>query len=112
MGTLDFNMKSQLPVSENLYGARPTGPLLLSQTLTIAVLLSAYSILAQTVPTITTISNEPICSSMGWTGGTGMMMLQKKVNLSDLQWVNMCTTSNDVLRVPKVADSGFFRLQS
>jgi hypothetical protein len=41
-----------------------------------------------------------------------MMMLQKKINLTDLNWVNLLTTSNADSRVPKTTETGFFRLQS
>jgi len=64
-------------------------------------------------PRITSLTNEPICGSMRWTNAApATFLLQKKINLTDLNWVNLLTTSNNNIRIPKTTEGAFFRVQA
>src|SRR5205814_8231584 len=76
------------------------------------LMFSCLSASGASPPGITNITLDPICGTMQWTGGTGMMMLQKKITISDPNWANVLTTSNSNARVPRTTENGFFRLQS
>jgi hypothetical protein len=41
---------------------------------------------------------------------TGPYLLQKKRNLTDTNWINVVTTSNTSVTVPRVGQVGFFRV--
>src|SRR5436190_19000344 len=56
-------------------------------------------------PRITSLTNEPICGTMKWTNAApATFLVQKKINLTDLNWVNLLTTSNNNTRIPKTTD--------
>jgi hypothetical protein len=67
---------------------------------------------AQSNPSITNLVNQGLTSAIGWQGGTGIFVLQKKYDLSDPAWINVLTTSNRDFVIPREADTAFFRLQS
>src|SRR5438874_84556 len=67
---------------------------------------------AQGAPAFTNLTNKGIAAGLNWTGGTGPFLLQKKVGLSDSNWVNVLTTSNRTIILAKEAQSAFLRLQN
>jgi len=68
--------------------------------------------MGQTNPSITNLVNQGLTSAVGWQGGTGIFVLQKKYDLSDPSWINVLTTSNRDFVIPQESDNAFFRLQS
>ena len=62
-------------------------------------------------PTFTGVTNKGLSAAFSWVAGAAPFLLQKKVNLSDSNWVNVLTTSNRNLTLAKESDSGFFRLE-
>ncbi|MHB8524004.1 MAG: CHRD domain-containing protein [Limisphaerales bacterium] len=60
--------------------------------------------------TITSISAQGAAATIAWTGGTAPYLVQKKNQLSDAQWQDVQTTSNQGAVVPLLDGSGFFRV--
>jgi hypothetical protein len=67
---------------------------------------------AQVNPTITNLTDKGLAAALNWAGGTGVFMLQRKVNITDPAWVNVLTTSNRSMTLAKDAQTGCWRLQS
>jgi len=67
---------------------------------------------AQTDVSITNFVNQALTSTIGWEGGTGIFVLQKKYNISDPAWINVLTTSNRNYTIPRESGAAFYRLQS
>ncbi len=80
--------------------------------LTATLLSPLGNVHAQTNPLITNFLNQALSSTLGWNGGTGIFVLQKKYDLSDPSWINVLTTSNRSFTVPREAQSTLYRLQS
>ncbi len=57
-------------------------------------------------------NDQNIATAFGWQGGAGPFLLQRKLNLSDPNWLNLLTTSNNTAIVPKDSQSSFFRFQN
>src|SRR5690348_1027053 len=74
--------------------------------------LGSIDLSAQINPSITNLVNQGLTSAIGWQGGTGIFVLQKKYDLSDPSWINVLTTSNRDFVIPQESDAAFFRLQS
>jgi len=60
------------------------------------------SVLSQTSSTIT----------LGWTGGSGKFLLQKKTDIGAATWTNVLTTTAHSATVPKTGATAYFRVQS
>ncbi len=45
-----------------------------------------------------------------WSGGTAPYLVQMKTSLNESNWLNIVTTSNTSVTIPKVGDSAFFRV--
>lgn len=69
-----------------------------------------FGSLAAVVPTITSIVDKGLSTTITWAGGLPPFLLQKKLSLSDASWWNLLTTSNRSVTVAKEGTSGFYRL--
>jgi uncharacterized protein (TIGR03118 family) len=69
-----------------------------------------FGSLSSVVPTITSITDQGIAATIGWAGGVGPFLLQKKLSLSDTNWWNLLTTTNRSVTVAQEGASGFFRI--
>jgi hypothetical protein len=49
---------------------------------------------------------------LSWTGGTAPFLVQRKSSLSDAQWMNVLTTSENTALVPNDGTAGFFRVMN
>jgi uncharacterized protein (TIGR03118 family) len=69
-----------------------------------------FGSIAAMVPTITSIEDKGMATTINWASGVGPFLLQKKPSLSDATWWNLLTTSNRSVTLAKEGASGFFRL--
>ena len=69
-----------------------------------------FGSIAAIVPTVTSLVDNGLSTTISWAGGVAPYLLQKKTSLADATWWNVLTTSNQSVTVPKEAASGYFRL--
>lgn len=99
-----------------LEGAPVTAAVTYSATATTtdagASVTSPLALPVQVVPDLE-VSLAPATSGtvvIGWKGGTGKYLIQKKVDLSAATWFNVVSTSDHSVTVPKDGDTGYFRI--
>ncbi len=66
---------------------------------------------AQTPPTFTSIADQGIAESLVWSNGQGTFLLQKKADFGDPNWLDVLTTHDRSVLLPKDAQHSCFRLQ-
>jgi hypothetical protein len=62
-------------------------------------------------PAFTNISLTPLTAGLGWQGGGGPFLLQRKAGIQDANWVNVMTTSNLSTSVARDLSISCYRLQ-
>jgi hypothetical protein len=82
------------------------------RTLFAAALVAGVSAARADAPAFTGVADQGLAVSADWSGGNGPFLLQRKLTLSDTNWVNVLTRSGGGVMLPKDAASAFFRLQA
>lgn len=71
----------------------------------------ARGILAPAPPITVSINVQTTNLALGWSGGDGSYLVQKKATLADVSWQDVGTPTNETnLLVPLAGDGGFFRV--
>ena len=63
-------------------------------------------------PVFTTATDKGLAAAVKWSGGSGTFLVQKKVSLTDTNWLDLFTTQNRAVTVAKDTESCMLRLQA